>query len=172
MSALPPSYDSAVNPSTTHNTHTHAHESRTQHLAHQDETDAYSSSSDDETSFSRKRRQPTQDEIDERMSIDDEERELPEGLVRAFDKEVSVETRSFPHPPRFGVSHHPLTPTLLRSAVRPPILRRHPIHPTPLNLGSPIRRPNLPLHHPRHPPSPPSINPSPSRSIDVRQDDG
>ena len=91
MSAQPPSYDSAVNPSNPPNTH--AHESRTQHLSHQDETDAYSSSSDDETSFARKHRQPTQEEIDERMSIDDEERELPEGWVRAFDKEVSVSER-------------------------------------------------------------------------------
>jgi len=80
MSAQPPSYDSAVGPSSSH-----AHESRAQHLAHED--DGYSSS-DDETSFARKRRQPTQEEIDERMSIDDEERELPEGWVRAFDKEV------------------------------------------------------------------------------------
>jgi hypothetical protein len=83
MSALPPSYDNAVQPS---GSHSHAHESRAQHLAHQD--DDYSSSDDESTSV--RRRQPTKDEIDERMSIDDEERELPDGWVRAFDKAVSV----------------------------------------------------------------------------------
>jgi hypothetical protein len=78
MSAAPPSYNSVTGKSS------HAHESRAQHLAHED--DGYSSSDDE---LATPRRKPTQDEIEETMSMADEQRELPEGWTRCFDKGVS-----------------------------------------------------------------------------------
>ena len=73
----------------------HAHETRAQQLSHAGNLTDYSSSDDSDADGSRipgtrtRRAKPTQEEIDERMSIDDEERELPEGWTRCFDKSVS-----------------------------------------------------------------------------------
>lgn len=153
MSAQPPSYDTATHHSGPTD---HAHETRTQHLAHSGNLTDYSSSDDSDSGAGRipgtkqPRRKPTQEEIDERMSIDDEERELPEGWTRCFDKNVSGAS-GFAEP-RFlvnSIADSDLVPPRDVS-VRSRILRRHPSQPSPLDLDPPIRRPRLHPFSPRH----------------------
>ncbi|KAG7529048.1 hypothetical protein FFLO_05810 [Filobasidium floriforme] len=125
MSALPPSYDTAIHQPGQHDQQqppAHGQQHHHQHVAAFEED--WSSSSDESDSgharvpgTKTKRRQPTKEEIEERMSIDDEERELPEGWTRCFDKESGhafyVDTRS--KPPR-SIWQHPYDdPTYLQS---------------------------------------------------------
>jgi hypothetical protein len=94
MSALPPSYDTAVHQPGQHDQAAHGQQHQHHHVS-AFENDWSSSSDESDSGHARvpgtntKRRQPTKEEIEERMSIDDEERELPEGWTRCFDKEVS-----------------------------------------------------------------------------------
>lgn len=148
MSAQPPSYEAAIQdqPGSSSKQHTQqqpqqpvgSDKEQFHALADQlaEEMDSTDESDVDDQGRRKPRRKPTAEEIEERMSMDDEMRELPEGWERCFDQKVrqAITERIFDlaHS-KCKLPHH------IGETVWPSILCRHPCQTASIDLDPPLR---------------------------------